>query len=242
MSIANKTVLITGANRGIGQALLNEALRRGAQRVYAGTRGALQVADERVTPVTLDVTDGAQIERVSDRIGSLDLLINNAGIALFDDLSNPDAIEQHLAVNVLGPLKVTRALLQQLKHSRGAVVNVLSVAALAPVPVLAAYSISKAAALSLTLSLRAYLAGAGVTVHGVLLGPIDTDMARGLDIPKASPETAAQGIFAGLEQGEEEIFPDPVSQSLAQGWRNGVAKGLERQFAAFVPQSAAKAA
>jgi NAD(P)-dependent dehydrogenase (short-subunit alcohol dehydrogenase family) len=91
----------------------------------------------------------------------------------------------------------------------------------------------------MTQSLRALLAGQGVTVHAVVLGPIDTDMNRGFDIPKASPESAARGIFDGLEKGEDDIFPDPASQSIAEGWRTGTAKALERQFAAFVPQSAA---
>jgi NAD(P)-dependent dehydrogenase (short-subunit alcohol dehydrogenase family) len=108
MNIAQKTVLITGANRGIGRALVNEALRRGAKRVYAGTRGALTIVDERVTPLTLDVTNAAQIQRAVDEVDTLDVLINNAGIALYDDLSNSGAIEQSLAVNLFGPFNVTR--------------------------------------------------------------------------------------------------------------------------------------
>ena len=242
MNIENKTVLITGANRGIGRALVNEALRRGAKRVYAGTRGALQDADKRVMPLTLDVTNISQIQRAADEVESLDLLINNAGIAIYDDLSNLEVIEQHLAVNFLGLLKVTHAFLPLLRRSKGAVVNNLSLAGLAALPVIPSYSISKAAAFNMTQSLRAMLAGQGVTVHAVVLGPIDTDMNRGFEIPKASPESAAQGIFDGLEKGEEEIFPDPASQSIAANWRTGVLKALERQFAAFVPGSAAKVA
>jgi NAD(P)-dependent dehydrogenase (short-subunit alcohol dehydrogenase family) len=242
MNITNKTVLITGANRGIGRALVNEALRRGAKRVYAGTRGALTIADKRVTPLTLDVTSVEQIQRAVDKVDALDVLINNAGIAIYGDLSNLDTIEQHLAVNLFGPLNVTRAFLPLLRRSKGAIVNNLSLAGLAAVPVLPAYSISKAAVLNLTQSLRALLAGEGVTVHAAVLGPIDTDMARGFEIPKASAESAAIGIFDGLEKGEEEIFPDPVSHSIAEGWRNGVAKALERQFAALVPGNAAKVA
>jgi NAD(P)-dependent dehydrogenase (short-subunit alcohol dehydrogenase family) len=111
MNIANKTILVTGANRGIGQALVNEALRRGAKRVYAGTRsGALQNAGERVTPLTLDVTSLAQIQQAAREAGTLDVLINNAGVAIYDDLSNPGVIEQHLAVNLFGAFNVTRFL------------------------------------------------------------------------------------------------------------------------------------
>src|SRR5712671_4359507 len=242
MNISNKSVLITGANRGIGRALLDEALRRGAKKVYAGTRGALQHPDERVTPLTLDVTNGSQIQRAVDEVDSLDVLINNAGIAMYDDLSNLEVIEQHLAVNFLGLLRVTQAFLPLLRRSKGAIVNNLSLAGLAALPVIPSYSISKAAAFNVTQSLRALLAGQGVTVHAVVLGPIDTDMNRGFEIPKAAPESAAQGIFDGLERGEEEIFPDPASQSIAEGWRAGVLNALERQFGAFVPGSAARVA
>lgn len=241
MDMTNKTILITGANRGIGRALLDEALRRGAKNVYAGTRSALQHLDKRVTPLTLDVTNASQIQRAVNEVDSLDVLINNAGIAIYGDLTNLDTVEQHLAVNLFGPLNVTRAFLPLLRRSKGAIINNLSLAGLAAVPVLPAYSISKASVLNLTQSLRALLAGEGVTVHAVVLGPIDTDMTRALEIPKASAESAAIGIFDGLEKGEEEIFPDPVSHSTAEGWRNGVAKVLERQFASFVPKGASNA-
>ena len=96
------------------------------------------------------------------------------------------------------------------------------------------YSISKAAAFSLTQSLRALLAGQGVTVHAALPGPVDTDMGPRIDIPKASPESVARAIFDGVEKGEQEIFPDPLSEAMAEGWRNGASKALERQMAAFV--------
>jgi len=238
MNITSKSILITGANRGIGRALVDEALRRGAKKVYAGTRSGLQHSDKRVTPLTLDVTSASQIQRAVDDVDTLDVLINNAGIAIYDDLSNLDVLEQHLAVNFLGLLKVTQAFLPLLKRSQGAIVNNLSLAGLAPLPVIPSYSISKAAALNLTQSLRALLAREGVKVHAVVLGPVDTDMNRGFEIPKASTQSAAVGIFDGLAKDEEEIFPDPTSQSIAEGWRAGVSKALERQFAAFVPQRA----
>ena len=101
-SIEDKAVLVTGANRGIGQALVEEALRRGADRVYAGTRGPLAHRDERVTPLVLDVTDETQIQAAVESVECLDLLINNAGIALYDDLSDRGVLEQHLTVNLFG--------------------------------------------------------------------------------------------------------------------------------------------
>ena len=184
-TIAGKAVLVTGGNRGIGRALVEEALSRGAQRVYAGTRQPWTHPDRRVTPLILDVTSGAQVRRAAADVGSLDILVNN-----------------------------------------------LSLNSLAPLPVIPAYSISKAAAFSLTQSLRALLAGRGVRVYGVMTGPTDTDMNRGFDIPKASAESVARAIFDGVERDEEEIFPDPVSESLAESWRSGALKALERQFAA----------
>ena len=233
-TIANGTVLVTGANRGIGQALVEEALRRGAKRVYAGTRQTLAHPDERVTPLTLDVTNAAQIQVAVERVESLDILINNAGVALYDDLSDRAVLERHLAVNLFGTYGVTQAFLPLLTRSRGAIVNNVSTMALAPLPLTPAYAISKAAAFNLTQSLRALLAGRGVRVHAVLTGPTDTDMTRGFDIPKASPESVARAIFDGVEKGDEDIFPDPMSESMAESWRSGAAKALERQYETLV--------
>jgi NAD(P)-dependent dehydrogenase (short-subunit alcohol dehydrogenase family) len=232
--IADKTVLVTGSNRGLGRALVNEALARGARRVYAASRQPMAGADSRVTPVTLDVTDPAQIQDAIQRVESLDILINNAGVSVPDDLNDRRAFERHLAVNLYGMIDVTQAFLAQLTRSHGAVVNIVSLGAVAAVPVLPAYSASKAASLSVTQSLRALLAAGGVSVLAVLPGPIDTDMVRGLDIPKTPPEEVARATLNGVERGEEEIFPDPMSQSLQAGWRVGVVKELERQNAALV--------
>ena len=233
VNIADSAVLVTGGNRGIGRALVEEALNRGARRVYAGTRQPWTHPDGRVTPVTLDVTSAAQIRAAVDQIESLDVLINNAGVALYDDLSDRTVIEQHLAVNLFGTHGVTQAFLPLLTRSRGAIVNNVSVNAFAPLPLIAAYSISKAAAFNLTQSLRTLLAGRGVSVHAVLTGIADTDMSRGVDIPKASPESVARAIFDGVEKDEEDIFPDPMAQSMAESWRSGAAKALERQYAAI---------
>src|SRR6516162_7603815 len=229
--VAGKAVLVTGANRGIGRAFVEEALCRGAGRVYAGTRDPSWRPDERVVPVVLDVTNAAQIQEAIAKAESLDVLINNAGIALYDDLSDRTMLERHLAVNLFGTYAVTQAFLPMLIRSRGAVVNNLSVNALAPLPLIPAYSISKAAAFNLTQSLRAFLAPQGVRVHAVLTGPVDTDLTRGLDIPKATPRSVAAAVFDALDRDEQDIFPDPMSQSLAQDWESSPAKALERQYA-----------
>jgi NAD(P)-dependent dehydrogenase (short-subunit alcohol dehydrogenase family) len=234
MRIADTAILITGANRGIGRALVDEALERGAGRVYAATRHPWTQPDARVAPLTLDVTDAAQVRAASQQVASLDILINNAGIALNDDLTDRSVLEQHLAVNLFGPYGVIRAFLPQLTASRGAIVNNVSMMALAPLPLTPAYAISKAAAFNLTQSLRGLLAGRGVRVHAVLTGPTDTDMTRGLDIPKASPQSVARAIFDGVEQDEEDIFPDPTSAVMAASWRGSVAKALEHEYAALV--------
>jgi NAD(P)-dependent dehydrogenase (short-subunit alcohol dehydrogenase family) len=180
------------------------------------------------------VTAPAQIQEAAHGVESLDILINNAGVSVADDLSDRAAFDRHLAVNLYGTLDVTRAFLPSLIRSHGAVVNIVSLGAVAAVPVLPAYSVSKAASLSLTQSLRALLAGRGVNVYAVMPGPIDTDMVRDLEIPKTSAEDVARGTLDGVEQGEEDIFPDPMAQSLAAGWRAGVTKELERQNAALV--------
>lgn len=240
MELTNKAILITGANRGLGKALVDEALRRGAKRIYAGARQPFVHADRRVAPLVLDVTNEAQVAAAAGEINALDILVNNAGISLQNDLSDRSALERLLAVNLFGTYGVTQAFLPVLASPRSAIVNVLSLASLAAVPFDPLYSISKAAAFSLSQSLRAIFAGRGVSVHIVLPGPIDTDMTRGLDVPKASAGSVARAIFDGVEKGEEEIFPDPMSEAIAEGWRSSALKALQRQFAAYVEQTPVK--
>ena len=240
MKIADSTILVTGANRGIGKALVEDALSRGAKRVYAGARQPFAHADRRVTPLILDVTNAAQIRAAAEKVDALDVLINNAGISVQNDLSDRATLERLLAVNLFGTYDMTQAFLPVLSGSRSAIVNILSLASIAAVPFDPLYSISKAAAFSLSQSLRALLAGRGVSVHIVLPGPIDTDMTRNLDIPKASPESTARAILDGVEKEEEEIFPDPMSEAIAEGWRNSAVKELQRQFAAYVDQTPVK--
>lgn len=204
-------------------------------RVYAGTRGTFTHRDKRVIRLELDVTNPEQVREASRTVTTLDVLVNNAGIALYDDLSDLSVMERHLAVNLFGPYNVTKAFLPHLIRSKGVIINNISLNALAPLPVMPSYAISKAAAYSMTQSMRAHLAGRGVKVYAALTGPTDTDMTRGLNIPKNTPANTARGIFDGVERGEEEVFPDPLSATVADRWRSSPAKDLESQLASFVP-------
>src|SRR5438132_12272332 len=155
MNIENKTILITGANRGIGRTLVEGAVKRGAKRVYACTRQPFTHSDGRVTSLTLDVTNAGQIQDAVEKVEALDILINNAGVDLHNDLSDRANLERHLAVNLFGTYAVSQAFLPLVARSHGEMVNVLSLAALSSVRFSPAYSFSKAAALSVTQSLRA---------------------------------------------------------------------------------------
>jgi NAD(P)-dependent dehydrogenase (short-subunit alcohol dehydrogenase family) len=201
---------VTGANRGSGQALAAEALARGAKRVYAGTRQPLHHPDDRVTPLSLDVTSTAQIQAAAGQVESLDMLINNAGIALPDDLTDPAVLERHLAGQPLRDLRRDPGLPAGGDPLAGVIVNILSVNSLAPLPfIIPAYSVSKAAAFSLTPSLRARVAGQGVRVHAVLPGPVDTDMIRGSDIPKSSPNRSRWPSSTRSTTGRRKSSPIP---------------------------------
>jgi NAD(P)-dependent dehydrogenase (short-subunit alcohol dehydrogenase family) len=234
-TITDRTVLVTGANRGIGYALVEAALLRGAKRVYAGMRNPVDHPDSRVFTLPLDVTDPAQIKAAADSIDVLDVIINNAGVGTYEELADRTTLEHHLAVNLYGPYDLTLAVLPLLTASRGDVVNILSLAALASLPVMPAYSISKAAAHSLTQAQRALFAKHGVRVHAVLTGPVDTDMTRDLEIPKTAPAAVAQAIYDGLEASQEDIFPDLMSASLEPAWDTGVIKMLERANSGDLP-------
>jgi NAD(P)-dependent dehydrogenase (short-subunit alcohol dehydrogenase family) len=229
-----KTVLVTGANRGLGRALVDAALDLGAARVYAGARTPVAHSDERVVPLRLDITDAAQIELAAKTVEDLDVLINNAGVASYAELGDRAEIERMLAVNFYGPYDVSHAFRTHLLASRGTLVNVLSTASLAAVPLIPGYSISKAAAYSFTQVLRGLLAPQGVRVHAVLAGPIDTEMSQDLDIPKTAPDAVAAEILAGVADGVEDIFPDPGAAVLAAGWFDAPVTLMQREQAAMV--------
>jgi NAD(P)-dependent dehydrogenase (short-subunit alcohol dehydrogenase family) len=235
MKIEKAVALVTGANRGLGRALVHALLDAGASRVYATARdvGSLGLGDPRVVPMKLDVTDPHDLETLA-RLGDVSLAINNAGVlGAFGLLGTPRAdIEREFATNFYGPLAVAKALLPSLERSRGALVNVLTIASFAGMPALGGYAATKAAAFSLTQSLRIELRPRGVSVHAVFPGPIDTDMIRDMKMPKTSADDVAKAIVAGIERGEENIAPDPASRQIFELWQRDP-QGVERTFATW---------
>lgn len=242
MKLKNTVVLVTGANRGLGRALVLASLEAGARRIYAAARDVetleplLELAPERLVRLSLDITDSRSLAAAAAAAPDVSVLFNNAGIlASYNVLtSTPEQIAQDFSTNFFGLVAATKTFLPALERAGAvdgaALVNVLSAASLANVPSLGAYSASKAAAFSITQALRGDLAKRGISVHGVFAGPIDTDMVRAMDMPKTSPEQVAKAIVAGVELGQEDISPDPFSADVLAAWRRDP-KGLERQFA-----------
>ncbi len=221
MNIQNATVLITGANRGIGLAFARAALARGARKVYAGARNPASVELPGVEPVRLDVTDAAQVAATATRCGDVTLLINNAGIARAGGWLAPNAVElarEQFETNVVGPLRLSQAFAPVLaKHGGGAILNVLSVASWISSPGLAAYGATKSAAWSLTNGLRHELRAQHTQVLGLHMGFVDTDLTRGFDLPKSSPDDIVARAFDALEAGDEEVRADAITEQVKLG-------------------------
>lgn len=230
IDIKSSVALVTGANRGIGEALVRSLLAAGVSKVYAAARdprtlGPLAEASAgRVVPLTLDITRADQVSAAAARATDVNLLFNNAGVlASGSVLDSPvERLAEEMTTNYFGTLAVTRALLPAIERaagtSGGAVVNLLTVVSLAAMPGIGGYSASKAAAFSLTQSLRGQLSGRGVAVHAVFPGPIDTDMSKAITLPKTSAAVTADNIVAGVIRGDLDILPDPMSQQVYQQW------------------------
>ncbi|SFD53987.1 SDR family NAD(P)-dependent oxidoreductase [Streptomyces aidingensis] len=230
----NAVALVTGANRGLGSALVDALLEQGARRVYAAARDTASLAghDERVVPVRLDLTSAADIAAAAALATDVTLLVNNASTARFADpfTAGREELMLEMATNYTGTVDVIRAFVPVIeKAGGGAVVNVLSLLALAGTPPMAGYAASKAALHSFTQAIRPGLRARGIGVHGVYPGGIDTDMLAGFDGPKTRPEIVAEAIVAGVAAGHTEIFPDPTSARMSTLWRSDP-KGFERAF------------
>lgn len=233
MDISTSVPAVTGASRGLGRALVDALLDRGAPRVYALARDTSSVRrDARVVPVAFDLLDPASIEAAARRSTGATLLINNASTAAFAGPldAEPAAVRGEMAVNYDGTYSTIRAFVPVLEaNGGGAIVNVLSLLALASTPPMTGYSASKAAMHSLTQALRPVLAGRAITVHGVYPGGIDTDMLAGIDAPKAPAADVASGVLDGLAADQEDIFPDPNAKAMSETWWSDP-KSFERAF------------
>lgn len=237
MKIEGSVALVTGANRGLGRALVQELLARGASRVYAAARGGVEHADARVVALRLDITDPTQVRAAAAAAGDVQLLINNAGRNTAHSVlqSSAENLRHDLEVNVHGTLEVTRAFVPVLAAAKqagrdAAIANIISVLALANMPVVGGYSATKAALWSLTQALRAELRGQGIRVHGAFPGVIDTDMSRGFEIPKAAPEAVARAVLDGVTDGHDDIATDPMSSHVLETFVRDP-RAVERQFA-----------
>ena len=238
MKLENKNILVTGANRGIGKALVEALLKYPVSKIYAAARKTedlLEFGDHRVVPLKIDITDLDLVKKAAGQAQDVDLLINNAGVASFVSVlsGETDALKYDMEVNYLGTLNMVRSFVPVLeKRGDSAIVNVISVIGLASFASSGGYCASKAALFSATQAIRAELKAKGIFVHAIFPGPIDTDMARNLTIPKTSAQVTAENIVKGILTGQEDIYPDPMSVQVAELWSKDP-KGLERQFASM---------
>ena len=249
--IAGSVALVSGANRGIGRAITEALLAAGAAKVYAAARNTTglsklkQQHGARLELLTLDVTNSDQVAAVAAKATDVDLLINNAGVvsaplnASIADAGHFEAGRQEMEVNYFGVLRLVQAFAPVLAaNGGGAIANVGSVVGLSNFPMFASYSVSKAAARSLTQALRVQLAGQGTQVFGIYPGPVDTDMASVLEMDKATPASVAGEILNGLEAGTLEIYPDPFAAQFGQQFEASPA-GVERHIAGTAVEQAA---
>lgn len=234
MNIDNAVVFVTGANRGLGLALVHALLAAGARKVYAGARdpdagagiGMHPSTIPGVIPVRLDVTDPAQVAAAAAACGDVDILINNAGIAHLFDYLDAHAIDLGHAMfdtNFFGVVRMSQAFTPILRaNGGGALVNILSVASWVNAAPLSLYAASKSAAWGFTNGLRTALAAQGTLVTGVHVGFMDTDMTEGIDMPKSSPQAVAAAVLAGIAGGATEVLADEISATVKCGLSDGI--------------------
>jgi NAD(P)-dependent dehydrogenase (short-subunit alcohol dehydrogenase family) len=231
MQIKGSVALVTGANRGLGAAFVQGLVDAGATTVYAASRGAVDPGIPGVVPVRLDVTDTAAVTALARELDDVTLVVNNAGISVPTDLTDPDphaaldAVRAQLETNTLGPLALAQAFAPGLAtHGGGAIVNVLSVLSwFVYAAEGAGYSASKAAAWQVTNALRLQLRGQGTQVLGVHVGFMDTDMAAHAPGAKLAPTEAVALVLEALRAGRGEVLLDDVSRQVQAGLAHGVA-------------------
>ncbi len=235
VDLKNKIALVTGANGGLGVAIVKEFLENNIGKIYCGVRDTqkakfLEELSNKIVLIELDLSNHTMLETNMKKIENIDLLINNAGVnsgkRVFDD-ENSD-----FTINVQGTLKVTQLLSNKINKD-GAIINITSILALCNLPIMGLYCASKSALHSLTQAIRAELSSKSIQVLEVLPGPIDTKMTLDESMPKASPKDIVVEIIKGLQTNQEEVYPDDFSRSIKEGLEKD-SKGLEKQFSQSV--------
>ncbi|PZU98933.1 MAG: short-chain dehydrogenase [Pseudanabaena sp.] len=245
MNVQGSVAFVTGANRGIGKADVEALVKAGASRIYATARSIeslkdiVAIAPDQIIPIALDITNPEQVIAAAQQAQDVNLLINNAGVmgagGLFVENSIATA-QWEMNTNYFGTLSMVRAFAPILKgNGGGAIVNILSVVAVANAPVFSSYSASKAALNSLTQGIRAELASQGTQVIGVFPGPVDTDMAEAVPLDKVAPSEVANLTLQAIDKGIEDVYPDPVSQGVFAEIQVPL-KAVEKRFAGWLPQ------
>jgi len=238
-----KIALVSGANRGLGKAIVEQLIKKGVKKVYAGSRTTENLKElvaeygDKIIPIELDLTKQETIDKIGTQIDHLDILVNNAGVLSGGALLSEDAISslhENLVVNVYGLVKLSNTVRHHFinENQRTAIVNISSVAGLANMPPIGTYSVSKAAVHSITQGMRTELANKNTQVIGVYPGAMDTAMLDGWDMEKADTTIVAKKILNGIENGDTDIFPDNQSEHVGALYSKDP-KGVEEQFAAM---------
>ena len=230
--LVNQTVLVTGANRGIGREFVRQLLDRGVAKVYAAARDPQTIVadDPRLVSLQLDVTDAGSVTRAAEIAQDVSVVVNNAGIARGASVLDPDTatLRSELETNLFGPLAVTSAFADRLAQRSGVVINIASVTSWLPV---GTYGVSKAALWSATDSMRLELEPRGVQVVGVHVGYVDTDMSAGIDAAKSDPADVVRQVLDGVEKGDVEILADEFTRAV----RASLHQPIETRLAPFLP-------
>jgi NAD(P)-dependent dehydrogenase (short-subunit alcohol dehydrogenase family)/uncharacterized OB-fold protein len=241
--VKGKTVLVTGADGGIGRALVDAFVKAGAMRVWKATRRPVEdvgSGEDIVRTVRMDVTDPASVRAaVAATGGAVEILVNNAGVTAISGLLDADSIDgarQEIEVNYLGTLNVIRGFAPAMKQrGEGVVVNVLTVLAHVNLPSMGSYCASKAAALSMTQGVRAELMPWGVRVAAIFPSTVDTPASADSPPPKLRPGHVAEAVIRQIAEGTEDVYPGPTAASLHVGWRDSP-KVVERELGLGLPE------
>ncbi|MFN8454983.1 MAG: SDR family oxidoreductase [Anaerolineae bacterium] len=245
MQIRDSICFVTGSNRGIGRAIVEELIKRGAAKVYASARNPtalkelVDASNGKVVAMRLDITSEEQIQTAAKVASDTQILFNNAGIVNYTGIisaADSKSARAQMEVNYFGLMNMTRAFAPVLENNGGGVlVNLSSIAGLVGIPAMGTYGATKAAIHSLTQSVRGELSAQGTRIIGVYPGPIDTEMTAGLPFEKETPQQVAREILNGVESGVEEVYPDKTALDFVAKLQTD-AKGLEKEWSGLLPQ------